>query len=173
MFMKWMAVFTLVFLNGCVSTKGQFSPAYEPRVDWPEIEYESLKSATGANTVKGQAFLKTLGGDVKTAAGSEVILNPLTSYSTQFVEAMIYKSHGPGVILQPQLADSRIWSFTKKTTADAEGKFTFHNVPNGEYYIYTTVTWVASGYSQGGWLSKKINVESKNTNKFIMTGIDR
>ncbi len=42
------------------------------RIPFPEAEYATLKM-NGTAVIRGQAFLKTRGGDVKTAAGNEVL----------------------------------------------------------------------------------------------------
>ena len=160
---------------GCASpSPSTFEYAYEPRIDWPEDEYRTVSQWQGSNEVTGQAFLRTRGGDVKTGAGSEVILNPVTSYSTQFVDAIIRKTHGHGVKLTPELPDARINDIFRIQTADAEGRFAFSGVPEGDYYLYSTVTWESpsvygSGLQmQGGWVFTKIQVSSEKANKHIL-----
>jgi hypothetical protein len=49
-----------------------------PRMAFPVEEYEKLPTQ-GTGIVRGQAFLRTVGGDVKVGAGSKVALNPVTS----------------------------------------------------------------------------------------------
>jgi hypothetical protein len=56
-----------------------------PRLPFPSDEYAAL-ATTGTGVVKGQVFMKTRGGDVKTAAGSEIHMDPVTTYSTQHHE---------------------------------------------------------------------------------------
>jgi hypothetical protein len=164
-------VATLTLCHGCASTTASYQYAYEPRVEWPEQEYAAVSVRRGKNLVSGQAFLKTRGGDVKTAAGNLVLLNPATSYSTQFVDVIIKKLHGIGTVLTPETPDIRLDKFLKQTTADGDGRFEFHDVADGEYYLYTTVVWEAVGQRQGGWVYKKITVSSQARNNYILNTV--
>lgn len=176
-FMRNIILIFAILVSGCSSTPVKYMVAKEPRVPWPVEEYAKIDDWSGANIVKGQAFLKTRGGDVKVAAGNEVYLNPVTSYSTQFVDAIIYKKHGVGVVLVPETPDPRIHDYVKTTVADSDGRFTFHDVKSGDYYLYSTVTWEAPvGYQgalsmQGGWVLQKVTVSENSRNNFILNGI--
>lgn len=138
------------------------------RMAFPEAEYAALPK-TGTGTVKGQAFMKTRGGDVKTAAGNTVMLNPVTSYSIEWYE----KSYLTGKKITQ--ADSRINPHCIVKTADAGGNFTFKNVPPGEYFITTVVFWEApTGYQgslmqQGGNISKRIKVINEEETEVILS----
>jgi hypothetical protein len=138
------------------------------RIQFPLSEYKALKTE-GSGVVTGQAFLKTRGGDVKTAAGNTVMLNPITSYSNQWYQVS-YLGLKPLTEL-----DSRIHQYVIETVADADGKFEFTKVPPGEYFVTVLVSWeAATGYqgalrNQGSWISKKINVINDETLKVILT----
>lgn len=134
---------------------------------FPEGEYLALPK-TGTATVRGQAFLKTRGGDVKTAAGNRVLLNPVTSYSLEwYVRAYIQNQR----IESP---DPRIAAYVPIEIADGSGRFVFKNVPAGEYFVTTEVTWEApTGYglqTQGGLVSKRIKVNAGEEVEVIVTG---
>tara|TARA_R110002167_G_scaffold243977_3_gene449644 strand:- start:51493 stop:52032 length:540 start_codon:yes stop_codon:yes gene_type:complete len=176
---KWMSkivlsIVCLLFVAGCTPVqRSHYQTTSMPRVDWPVDEYTKIASRTGQNHVSGQCFLKTRGGDVKTCAGNKVMLNPISSYSTQFVKAVIKQNYGVGVELG--LVDNRIYNYLVEVIADGDGRFSFYNVPDGDYYIYSTVTWEAgTGYNganqlQGGWVFKEILVDSKSRNEHILT----
>jgi len=138
------------------------------RMAFPEAEYRVLPQI-GAGTVKGQAFLKTRGGDVKLAAGNEVMLNPVTSYSLEWFE----KSYLPGRALEA--ADPRLATYLRTTVADGSGRFTFRSVPAGEYFVTTIVRWdAATGYqgalqTQGGVVTKRIKVTEGEEIEVILT----
>ena len=85
---------------------------------FPEHEYQNLLQS-GTATVKGQAFLKTRGGDVKVAAGNKVILNPVTSYSNEWYEKALIQ--GKNLVE----AEPRMWNYVMKTVADGSGRFMF------------------------------------------------
>lgn len=139
------------------------------RMPFPEAEYRALPR-TGTGRIQGQAFLKTMGGHVKTAAGNDVLLNPVTSYSEQW--HLAYRHNQP---LEPRESDSRVKPYTRTTVADGEGRFEFTHVPAGEYFLVTTVAWYApTGYrgglrSQGGLIVDRIVVAEGETKKVILT----
>lgn len=165
MLKKALSIICLAIVAGCVAPTKM--PAVE-RIEFPIEEYSALP-ASGTGVVEGQAFLKTRGGDVKTAAGSVVLLNPVTSYSNQWYEI--------NYILQKPLteADPRLQKYETTKTADAEGRFKFTNVPPGEYYVVSKVTWEApTGYqgameTQGGIVAKRITVKNSETTEIVVT----
>lgn len=147
------------------TTKPAIPPAI-PRIPFPEDEYTKLPGS-GTGTVSGSAFLK-VGGDIKAAAGERVILNPVTSYSKQwYTVSFLGNSH-----LEPP--DKRIDKYIRTKKADAQGRFTFRNVPPGEYYIITVVSWEApvgsqgAHVSQGARLCKIITVKNHEETKVIL-----
>lgn len=89
---------------------------------------------SGQATIRGQAFLKTIGGDVKTCAGNSVVLFPLDAYGRALMSADLSSNDDPGV-------DPRFASYVKQTTCDAQGNFVFENVAAQEWGIETSVTW--------------------------------
>lgn len=175
--MKTTLLLVIILLAGCSSQEYRYSLVYQPRVEWPLDEYKKIEQHQGSNIVTGQCFLKTRGGDVKTCAGNKVYLNPVTSYSKQFVDVVIHQYTGRGVVLEPTIPDYRINDFLEETVADADGRFKFYNVPDGEYYLYSSVLWEAgTGYQgkleqQGGWVLKKVSIVTNNRNEYIVTGI--
>jgi hypothetical protein len=138
-----------------------------PRPPFPEAEYARLPK-TGTAIVTGQAFLKTRGGDVKTAAGNTIYLNPVTSYSTYAYE---FGYLGTKRMTPP---DARLHQYMRETIADGSGRFTFRNVPSGEYFVTANVTWEApTGYqfsmqTQGGSIWKKIKVQNGDESVDVM-----
>ena len=136
------------------------------RIPFPAEEYEALTS-TGTGAVSGQAFLRTRGGEVKTAAGSEVILNPVTTYSEQWWdEAFI----GGSDLTAP---DPRYGEYWRAKTVDAQGSFRFDRVPAGEYFITTVVFWEApTAYGlqpQGGRVAERISVTNDAVTEVMLT----
>jgi hypothetical protein len=130
---------------------------YADRIPFPETEYKKLQ-AKGVSTVKGQAFLRTRGGDVKTAAGSTVILDPVTTYSKQWYEL----TYLGGVFLKEP--DPLLAKYIRSQVADGEGRFTFKDIPAGDYFLTATVTWEApSAYQlQGGIVSNGQSISVKD-----------
>lgn len=136
------------------------------RVPFPEAEYAVLpKQGTGA--VTGQVFMKTVGGDVKFGAGSDVYMLPVTSYTTQwYVESYL----GGKALQEP---DPRAKQGQLVTQADGTGAFTFTDVPPGKYYLSSTVNWsVPTSYGlapQGGVVAKLVTVTDGKTAREMLT----
>lgn len=162
--MKYLFLLVCIFFLASCSTVTK----PQPRMTFPEHEYQNLET-TGSAVVKGQAFLKTRGGDVKVAAGNEVFLNPVTSYSIEWYEKM-YIQRKPLVE-----ADPRLQKYLIKAVADGDGRFIFKNVPPGQYFVSTKITWeTATGYRgalqvQGGTVAKRIAVENGDEIEIIVT----
>lgn len=157
---KLLIAATAALLSGCVSIP---KPANLP--PFPQAEYEKLK-LDGTEKLTGQAFLKTMGGDVKVAAGSQVVLMPKTSYTDfQFATCM-----GP---VRCNKEDMRAAKYEKVTIADAQGKFEFDNIAPGEYYVQTSVTWMRpSTYglvTEGGALMSAASVKPGQNNTVMVT----
>jgi hypothetical protein len=86
-------------------------------------------SRTGTGKIIGQAFLKTVGGDVKYGAGNTVVIHPVTSLTTEWFSKVVVQGL-PLVAGNPRADDYR-----RTTIADAEGRFEFDNLPQGDYYF--------------------------------------
>ena len=102
----------------------------------------------GTNTIKGNAFLRQQGGDVVSCAGSEVLLIPKGSYSTERMKKLFGTASAKGFKEKPTVRFRRelkavdgYWHALKRTTCDIDGKFEFRNVAAGSYFIVTSVTW--------------------------------
>lgn len=97
---------------------------------------------TGPANLHGQAFLKTVVGDVKTCAGEFVYILPGMPY----VEEVIKKLHD-GVDVR---MDERAKSLARQTVCDAQGNFTFTGLPAHRWVIATQVKWGVPHIEQPG-----------------------
>ncbi len=90
-------------------------------------------AGVGPANLHGQAFLKTVGGDVKTCAGEDVALMPATPYFDEMIENV---NNGIDIHL-----DQRAVSLLRRTICDAQGNFSFSGLPTQKWYVLTKVTW--------------------------------
>lgn len=133
------------------------------RIPFPETEYAALKTK-GSGVVSGQVFLETRWGEKVPKAGAKVVLNPVTSYSTQWYQAKT-------AVLKQELEspDPRIAGFVREAVTDAEGRFEIAGVPAGDYYLSSPLVWVGPWHvntvypmvPQGRYLAKQITVHDK------------
>jgi hypothetical protein len=117
--------------------------ADEAIVQTPFDEAQAIPFAgTGSANLRGQAFLKTIGGDVKTCAGEDVVLVPSIRY---FDDLMDNAKIGIDAHIDP-----RATLALRKTICDAQGNFTFLNLPTQTWYVLTQVRWGAPHLEQPG-----------------------
>jgi hypothetical protein len=163
-----------LWLGGCVATE-QPQP-YALVATYQEADFKPY-GAPGPASVSGQAFLKTVGGDVKTCAGNKVGLVPATDYNT---EALEHVSAATPISNE----DPRAKAFSKSTVCDAEGRFEFDKVAARKWYVITNVSWgvpqVETGLfgpevvtsQQGGFLLKQLDLKG-GANQVLLTDADR
>lgn len=134
----------VLLLGGCATMQQQ-----RPReIAFDPAEY-SRYAGTGPGVIEGQAFLVTAGGDVKVGAGREVILNPVTKYSTEwFTRGVIGGEHL--VPADPAVPKART------TIADGEGRFKFTGLPLGDYYVACYIDWQVTQYSRSGGTARAV-----------------
>ena len=154
----------VVFFAGCADT---LNKPVEGTASG--VSENNLPKKEDTGTVTGRAFLKTTKGNVKTAAGQTVRLHRVGIYSDQWLElASNRKVHTAAY-------DYRVEDYVFMTTTDDDGKFTFTDVPTGEYHLTTEITWfVPVGDSglmipQGGRIHKRITVEADKTLDVVLS----
>jgi uncharacterized protein YodC (DUF2158 family) len=100
-----------------------------------ESEYQPY-AGTGEASVSGQVSMKAGGGQVTSGGGcKEVLLEPVTSYSTEWFEREIVKHEALGT------PDPRALSFRRTAQTDATGSFRFEKLPAGSYYVACLMQW--------------------------------
>ncbi len=137
------ALCVISITTGCLTPYQE--PPPKPIAAYVEAEYAAL-AKSGTASVSGQAFARTRGGDVRYAAGSDVILTPATAHGIDWARRTEEEGIGlsigvhPNSLRLPQL-DDRAKAFTKTTVADANGRFTFDGLSAGSYVIVSSVIW--------------------------------
>lgn len=114
-------------LAGCATAPPPAPPALP--VAFSAAEYAALPQS-GNSTITGQAFLTKANGEAKAAAGNEIRLNPVTSYS-------LY-AYNQAASAQQKL-DPRCLQYRRTTRADRNGRFSFKNIPAGDYFVSAAV----------------------------------
>ena len=129
----------------------------------------------GKTTIEGHAFLRRPDNVPENAVGQTVRLVPVTPYS----EARFAQFYGGKRFLSawqmPKMeADPEYASYTRTTTSDSNGRFTFEHVAPGKYYIATQIMWRPKGtlFQEGGALWDMVTVTGKETKpiKVVLTG---
>jgi len=131
----------------------------------------------GTGAITGQAFVQTRGGNPRTCAGNEVRLYPHSAYSDERLMALYGSTESgfipvgfAGIQFSPE---SKAYQDTDRITkCDAQGNFTFSNLPTGNYFIVTGVAWSTRGGvspDQGGGLMKSVVLGAGETKHVIIT----
>lgn len=163
-FSRLLSVAPLIAMVGCVAT--QQTPRQE-EVAFQSAEHRSF-IRKGANTIKGQAFLRQQGGGVVTCAGNEVIVIPQTVFFHQAIE----RANSTLAIERRMSPDAQ--GFIRRTRCDAQGHFSIANLPDGSWYVVTDVRWFVGYDQQGGKLIHAIdNLRGATTIQVLLTGENR
>ena len=160
------------------------SPATLPALTPAEIEW-ARKS--GTNTVSGLAS-QTVGGTTHTCAGQSANLVPDSAYARARMTAIFGNptrgtraaSLGPAKFDR----DDPLYVSTLRTTrCDAGGSFTFPRVPDGVWYVTTSIKWQAvtivpvaaaaggqahSGEIEGGSMMQRVDVRGGRLVKVVL-----
>lgn len=143
-----------MILTGCM-------PAYvaPPQPLWrtPLATFEQAPLAAGIMpghaTIRGQAFSKTVGGDIKYGAGNDINLVPDTPYSRECIDILSSS---------PSECAAKVRPYVRTVQADGEGRFEFTGIAPGSYIVTTTITWgIPTGYGirqTGGQVTAIANV---------------
>jgi hypothetical protein len=161
-----LTVLAISWLVGCAAQKVQLSSTFDP-------DEVAFFSKPGTAQINGQAFLKTVGGDVKTAAGNQVALVPVSTYSRERMNAIYGAGNCSTKAVDFGPPDPQFERYIKNTTADGDGRFRFDNLSAGQYFVATTVSWaIPSGYvtvPQGCKIMKQVNLDEGQKLDIVMT----
>lgn len=128
---------------------------YQRKAQFIEAEYASYKGK-GNCRLMGRAFLIGKKGEVQFAAGNTVHLNPATSYSTEWFNALMSPHDKYRDMSEP---DPRVAAYYRGTTADRNGYFEFRSLPPGQYYVVSHVDWTyRQPHSSGAARTKLVGV---------------
>lgn len=117
----------------------------------------------GENSIRGQAFLSQQGGGVVTCAGSRVLLLPATSYFREMIRHLVAGSEPePPETTYPSLKD-----MIRKTQCDAQGNFSFSNIPDGAWFVLTE-----TNARHGGVFIREVTLSNRGTIQVALTDKD-
>lgn len=143
---RWLPVAIALVATGCSTLPGQRLPgvAFDPaEVAWA--------AARGSNAVRGSAVLRPAGGEPRTCAGATVALLPDSAYTRDRVQRLYGAIEGgsndlaPGATRQIEAVDAGFGRAVRTTTCDVHGRFGFSGLPDGTWYVTTSVGWRSRG----------------------------
>jgi hypothetical protein len=132
----WKVAACLVWLGGLGVWTGcsLFEPwqQYHHRTPFNEAELAPY-ALDGTAVIKGDAVLAFKDGKTTKASQEFVYLIPATAYTREWFEQAILAGKNIDGL------DPRSLRVTRTTTTNNEGRFTFINLPPGEYYLICTI----------------------------------
>ena len=160
-------------IGACMPNDAQLKPHYEMRTSFDPQEVAWFDKE-GTNSIEGSALIRQSGGDVVTCAGNEVHLIPVSHYATERMLAIYgsaergYSQFGSAVIKGEPDHLYMITSQTKR--CNAQGAFSFSDLPDGSFYLVTIIRWRVSEYRhEGGALMARITLEEGKTGEVVLT----
>jgi hypothetical protein len=149
----------LIFaVAGCTQLGLQESALSRP-VAPSEVEWARKN---GANTVSGIALMK-VGGAAHTCAGQSANLIPDNAYARARMTAIFgnatkgMRAASLGAVKFER--DDPLYVSTLRTTrCDPSGSFSFANVPDGVWYVTSSVKWQGASQVQGGSIMQRVDV---------------
>ncbi len=115
----------------------------------------------GDNGISGQAFLRQQEDSVVTCAGSRVLLVPATSYFREMFWHMIITGSEPE---PPETPYPSLKSMIRRTQCDAQGNFSFSEIPDGTWFILTQVN-----ARDGGVLITEVTLSNARIIQVLLT----
>jgi hypothetical protein len=167
--MRSATVLAALVLAGCAGDR----VALESRFDPAEVAWFW---ARGTNAISGTAILRTARGNAKTCAALPVTLFPASRYARERMRHLYGSEDGgfnPLVGGRPAdfTGDDPRYTATARTThCDARGRFWFSELPDGEYFLTSSVTWRERdfGLDQGGHLMRRVRVSTGETKEVLL-----
>ena len=168
--MKPAALFlgSILAVAGCAQFAPQetalSTPIAPSEVDWAR--------GSGANTVSGIALIKA-GGTTHTCAGQSAILIPDSAYARARMTA-IFGNATKGMRAASLGAakferDDPLYVSTLRTVrCDAMGSFSFPRVPDGGWYVTSSVKWQGASQVEGSSMMQHVDVQGGRLVKVIL-----
>lgn len=173
--MKTPRLVALLVCSVALVTLGCASPV-EIKANLDPNDYATCPSG-GTVRVTGATFARQKNGNVVSGAGRWVHLDPATRYSAAVYRAVAEKQKDGGFFTAEKESETVapntvMFKCRRNAQADAEGKFTFENVPPGLYILSTYLSWMKPhGDWVGVWSFRKLPVNDRaKTTEIVLTG---
>lgn len=159
----------ILLLSACIAGCAE-TPPVEIQTRFVGSEHDQYRQQ-GTGVIAGQGFLKQNGGGVVTCAGNQVVMFPATPFFEEIYDNMVA---GRRVATEQMGKVDPIYrSIIKQTQCDAQGNFTFTELPSGSWFVITEVRWIVDGYRQGGSLARKISLSDGQHEQLMLSNSNK
>lgn len=126
----------------------------------------------GNNTVSGQALVQRRNGTITYASESEVALIPVTAYSSDRMNKVYGTQNFSGELILFDDTPREYHRLSRSAIADRQGNFIFSNVPDGDYYLTTSVVWSNGEIRKGGTIMQRVQVAGNQALEVALRGVE-
>jgi hypothetical protein len=140
------AALAILLAGGCATLPG--TSARGVVFDPSDIAWAA---ARGTNTLRGSAMIRPAGDEPRTCAGATVALLPDGAYTRDRVRRLYgglergSNTLAPGAGRRIEAADPAFARSVRTTTCDIHGRFGFSGLPDGTWYVTSSVAWRTRG----------------------------
>lgn len=157
---------------GCAQfgQSGQQQAALSKPISQSEIDWSKR---SGRNTVSGLAVMRSANGERHTCSEQSANLIPDSPYARARMEA-IFGSTEKGTRAASRGAvkferdDPLYVSSLRTTRCDAQGSFSFAQVPDGIWYVTTSIKWQGASQVEGGSVMQRVDVRGGRLVKVVL-----
>lgn len=155
----------VLLLSGCAS-KVQLNSKFDYAAVAPMLE-------PGSNSISGSALIRQVGGGIVTCAGYPVYLMPVSEYAREWAKR-IYKSDAGGFFMTKGRGivftnlDPSFTKAVRETKCNAQGFFSFPDVADGNFFVFTKINWYAGDVAQGGSIMKAVSLRGAQKAEVVL-----
>jgi hypothetical protein len=161
-----LSVAAALLVSGCAS-KVQLQSKFDYASVAPML-------SPGKNKLSGSALIRQVGGGVVTCAGYPVYLMPASEYAREWARK-IYKSEsrgffstrGRGIVFTN--LDPSFTRAVKEVTCNAQGFFSFPDVADGDFFLFTKINWSVGGEIQGGSVMRAVSLRGSESVDIVLS----
>jgi hypothetical protein len=126
----------------------------------------------GDASISGSASLRSDEGNVTSGGGcKEVVLEPVTSYSTEWFDHEVMKNERLGP------PDPRALTYRRTTQMDSTGHFHFEQLPAGSFYLACLMRWdrwIMQGtrpimFEEAAWVHGRLTLRPGEHGRVVLT----
>lgn len=128
---------------------------------------------TGPASIEGQAVMRREDGELQPCVG-DVTLGPGGAFSEQHMQETWGSTESANhninaheaIIVTPEL--EAYFEVRRQTTCDAEGRFRFEGLADGDYFVTTSIMWWDGEFLQGGHLMQRVRIRDGQSEQVLM-----
>jgi len=125
-------------LSGCILFVAGMSNQGPSGDELTQLQHETDPYRHGGNAaIEGQVTLDTPAGEMIAAAGQEVLVSPVTTYTSQRFDEYVLKKNEV-----PSRVDAQLY-YSART--DASGRFRFAGLAPGDWFVVAECFWATPG----------------------------